>query len=71
MESRFVRLICLNSPSEFDRKIVMEAEELKYQRLREDMVRRQIEGRGIGDKKVLTALYKVPRHLFVSEALRD
>jgi protein-L-isoaspartate(D-aspartate) O-methyltransferase len=71
MKSRPVRLICLNLPSEFDRKIAMEAEELKYQRLREDMVRRQIEGRGIGDKRVLTALYKVPRHLFVSEALRD
>ncbi len=64
-------LIFLNSPHEFDRKTTMEAEELKYQRQREDMVRRQIESRGIKDRAVLAALYKVPRHLFVSEALRD
>ena len=35
------------------------------------MVRQQIEARGITDPKVLAALRKVPRHLFVSEALRD
>jgi protein-L-isoaspartate(D-aspartate) O-methyltransferase len=43
----------------------------KYERQREDMVRRQIEARGISDQRVLAALRKVPRHLFVSEALRD
>lgn len=35
------------------------------------MVRRQIETRGIADQRVLAAMRKVPRHLFVSEALRD
>ena len=35
------------------------------------MVRRQIEARGVTDPRVLAAMYKVPRHLFVSEALRD
>jgi len=35
------------------------------------MVRNQIEARGIKDPKVLAAFRKVPRHLFVSEALRD
>jgi len=35
------------------------------------MVRRQIEARGVTDPKVLAAMCKVPRHLFVSEALRD
>jgi len=49
----------------------MNNEPLKYARQREDMVRRQIETRGIGDTDVLSAMRKVPRHLFVSEALRD
>jgi protein-L-isoaspartate(D-aspartate) O-methyltransferase len=46
-------------------------ESTKYERQREDMVKRQIEGRGINDPNVLAAMRKVPRHLFVSEALRD
>ena len=49
----------------------MEKEPLKYERQREEMVRQQIEVRGITDPLVLAALRKVPRHLFVSEALRD
>ncbi len=43
----------------------------KYQRLREVMVKNQIESRGITDPYVLAALRKVPRHLFVGEALMD
>jgi len=35
------------------------------------MVRTQIEARGIHDQRVLEAMRKVPRHLFVSEALQD
>ena len=35
------------------------------------MVRSQIEARGINEPSVLSAFRKVPRHLFVSEALRD
>ncbi|MFO7558316.1 MAG: protein-L-isoaspartate(D-aspartate) O-methyltransferase [Desulfobacterales bacterium] len=49
----------------------MEKEAQKYSRQREDMVRRQIERRGIDDENVLRAMRRVPRHLFVSEALRD
>ena len=49
----------------------MEKESLKYEKQRHEMVRTQIESRGITDLKVLAALRKVPRHLFVSEALRD
>lgn len=49
----------------------MEKESLKYARQREEMVDTQIEARGITDPKVLVALRKTPRHLFVSEALRD
>ncbi|MCU0559966.1 MAG: protein-L-isoaspartate(D-aspartate) O-methyltransferase [Desulfobacterales bacterium] len=49
----------------------MDKEVLKYRRLREEMVRQQIEARGVTAPRVLAAMRKVPRHLFVSEALRD
>jgi protein-L-isoaspartate(D-aspartate) O-methyltransferase len=49
----------------------MSKEPLKYVRQRDEMVRRQIEERGITDANVLAAMRRVPRHLFVSEALRD
>ncbi len=40
-------------------------------RIREKMVRDQIEARGIKDEEVLRAMRKVPRHLFVDEALQS
>jgi len=43
----------------------------RYNRKREEMVRSQIEARGIRDPRVLSAFRTVPRHLFVSEALRE
>ena len=49
----------------------METEAFKYEHKRHEMVRQQIEARGIRDSNVLAALRKVPRHLFVGEALRD
>ena len=49
----------------------MEKESIKYSRQREEMVRKQIEARGIKSPRVLAAFRQVPRHLFVSEALRD
>ncbi|OQY04408.1 MAG: protein-L-isoaspartate O-methyltransferase [Desulfobacteraceae bacterium 4572_123] len=49
----------------------MAQELLKYERQREEMVNRQIQARGIIDPNVLAAMRKVPRHLFVSEALAD
>ncbi|MFC2061355.1 protein-L-isoaspartate(D-aspartate) O-methyltransferase [Elusimicrobiota bacterium] len=42
---------------------------LKSQRL--DMVKSQIEQRGIKDKKILQAMRSVPRHLFVPEGYRE
>ncbi len=42
-----------------------------YRRARERMVSQQIAARGITDERVLAAMRKVPRHLFVEEALRD
>jgi protein-L-isoaspartate(D-aspartate) O-methyltransferase len=50
---------------------MIEKESTKFDRQREEMVKRQIETRGISDQGVLAAMRKVPRHLFVSEALRD
>jgi protein-L-isoaspartate(D-aspartate) O-methyltransferase len=42
-----------------------------YAGLREKMVREQIADRGVRDPRVLEAMRKVPRHLFVPEELRD
>lgn len=39
----------------------------KYSLLRKEMVKTQIIARGISDKRVLSALEKVPRHLFVPD----
>jgi protein-L-isoaspartate(D-aspartate) O-methyltransferase len=41
-----------------------------FERLRARMVEEQIRGRGIRDPRVIAAMSKVPRHLFVDEALR-
>jgi protein-L-isoaspartate(D-aspartate) O-methyltransferase len=49
----------------------MEKEPLKYERRREKMVSQQLEPRGITDPEVLAAMRAVPRHLFVSDALKD
>ena len=49
----------------------MNKEAIKYERQRDEMVRKQLEPRGINDPVVLEALRTIPRHLFVSEALRD
>ena len=40
-----------------------------YSRAREKMVREQIVGRRIEDPRVMEAMLKVPRHLFIPEAL--
>ncbi len=42
-----------------------------YRISRERMVENQIKARGIKDERVLKAMLKVPRHLFVDEALRE
>lgn len=44
---------------------------MKYDRLRLNMVEKQIEARGVTQASVLASMRKVPRHLFVSEALMD
>jgi len=42
-----------------------------WQKLREAMVKNQIEARGVSDPLALTAMRKVPRHLFVPEKERS
>src|SRR5262245_52268685 len=42
-----------------------------FERERARMVDDQLAGRGIADPRVLAAMRKVPRHLFVDEALRE
>lgn len=42
----------------------------EYEALRKIMVNDQIAGRGIRDEKVLSAMRKIPRHMFVPEKLR-
>jgi len=44
---------------------------MKFKRPRENMVTTQIDARGVHDLRVLEAMRKVPRHLFVGEALQD
>ncbi|TET78678.1 protein-L-isoaspartate(D-aspartate) O-methyltransferase, partial [candidate division TA06 bacterium] len=42
---------------------------MRFEGLRNKMVSTQIESRGVKDKHVLKAMRKVPRHIFVEEAL--
>ncbi|MHB8829101.1 MAG: protein-L-isoaspartate(D-aspartate) O-methyltransferase [Syntrophales bacterium] len=43
----------------------------RFQKQRLKMVDLQIRRRGISDQRVLTAMEKIPRHLFIAEGLRD
>lgn len=52
-------------------KVLSEVEKDLYRITREKMVETQIKARGIKDARVLQAMLKVPRHLFVDEALRE
>lgn len=47
------------------------ADTKKFAKLREEMVRTQLVGRGIRDRHVLDTLRKVPREAFVPERLRE
>ncbi len=44
---------------------------INFQKARDRMVETQLVSRGIHDQKVLDAMRKVPRHLFVDEALKE
>jgi protein-L-isoaspartate(D-aspartate) O-methyltransferase len=44
---------------------------INFQKARDRMIESQLTSRGIHDARVLEAMRKVPRHLFVEEALQD
>jgi protein-L-isoaspartate(D-aspartate) O-methyltransferase len=44
---------------------------MDFKQLRENMVRTQLVSRGIKDKRLLEAMRRVPRHLFVGEAIEE
>lgn len=52
-------------------KMKKENSEEYYKRLRERMVKEQIEARGVKDQRVLKAMREVKRHLFVPETFRE
>ncbi len=52
-------------------KMNMKSEAKKYASRRREMVEKQIASRGVTDPLVLETMSRVPRHLFVSEALVD
>lgn len=43
----------------------------EFTKRRQEMVKKDIESRGVSDKKVLDAMIKVPRHLFVDKLQAD
>ena len=55
-----------DSQAKTEKKVQAEPDnEVQFSRLREQMVRMQIEARGVKDGRVLQAMRKVKRHLFV------
>jgi protein-L-isoaspartate(D-aspartate) O-methyltransferase len=48
----------------------LDREEAVFRSQRDEMVSEQLEGRGISDPRVLEAMRRVPRHLFVRERIR-
>jgi protein-L-isoaspartate(D-aspartate) O-methyltransferase len=44
---------------------------MTFEMAREQMVREQIESRGVRDPRVLAAMRRVPRHMFVSDELHE
>lgn len=51
--------------------IMISSSVINFEKARERMVNEQLIQRGIHDERVLRAMGKVPRHLFVEEALQD
>lgn len=49
----------------------LKGEMINFQKARDRMVETQLISRGIHDPRVLEAMRKVPRHLFVDEALKE
>ncbi len=50
--------------------IAVAGDEAEFKKAREKMVTRDIQGRGVSDKRVLAAMSATPRHLFIPEGRR-
>ena len=44
---------------------------IRYNKMRIKMVNSQLRSRGISNERVLEAMEKIPRHIFVDEGLQD
>jgi protein-L-isoaspartate(D-aspartate) O-methyltransferase len=67
----FFPFSCKESKNKEFQMTNQKSQEEIYRERRERMVETQIEARGVKDKLVLDAMRKVPRHLFVTEGLKD
>ncbi len=65
----FLSFFSLNCQGNNHRQKNQSTDEYKHLRLK--MVEYQIQSRGVRDERVLEAMRKVPRHMFVPEYLRD
>ncbi|MBL7072035.1 MAG: protein-L-isoaspartate(D-aspartate) O-methyltransferase [Candidatus Omnitrophica bacterium] len=73
MKKLFFRLLiifALQIPGVFYICAEADAEEAEFAAARENMVKTQIEARGIKDKRLLTALREVERHKFVPDEMK-
>lgn len=64
-------LLLFSFPLAFFTASAAEADEAIHTQRREEMVRKQIESRGVSDPRVLDAMRSVKRHLFVPSPLVD
>jgi protein-L-isoaspartate(D-aspartate) O-methyltransferase len=62
--------VCQKPPSSQVSTAPVAQDTATYQRAREAMVQRQIAARGVRDQRVLEAMRKVPRHLFVPPSMQ-
>jgi len=51
--------------------LLLSAEDDKYTKKRNEMVQRQLAARDIADKRVLSAMQVIPRHLFVAKSYQN
>ena len=70
MKNKYFLMTLILLVSQFISPELIFPKKIDYSVLRKNMVERQILERGITDKRILTAFYKVKRHLFVKPELR-
>ena len=68
--ARRLMLLSRNKPTHF-REESSRLDEREFERKRLEMVEYQLKMRGVRDRRVLDAMSRIPRHLFVPAKLRD